>query len=53
MVWLLKIKFIIALKINFNGGQFYKKILKYGYDKNWEKILNKIVKFEIPNLSVC
>ena len=27
----LKIKFLIILKLNFNGGQFYKKILNFGY----------------------
>ena len=50
MVRFLKFKFLITiLKLNFNGGQFYKKILNFGYFKKWEKIHNKIVKFEIPN----
>ena len=26
MVWFLKFKFLIIIKLNFNGGQFYKKI---------------------------
>ena len=26
MAWFLKFKFLILLKINLNGGQFYKKI---------------------------
>ena len=28
---------------------FRKKLLNFGYFKKWEKIRNKIVKFEIPN----
>ena len=33
MVQFLKIKFQIILKLNFNGGQFYKKVLNFGYFK--------------------
>ena len=33
MAQFLKFKFPIALKFNFNGGQFYKEILKCGYFK--------------------
>ena len=29
----LKFKFLIILKFNFNGGQFSKKILNFGYFK--------------------
>ena len=32
-----KFKFPYALKFNFNGGQFYKLISKFGYLKKWEK----------------
>ena len=49
MVQFLKIKFQIALKFNFNGGQYCKKILNFGYFKKWEKIHYEIVKFEIPD----
>ena len=28
-----KIKFLIILKLNFNGGQFYEKTLNFGYFK--------------------
>ena len=49
MAQFLKTKFQIALKLNFNGGQFYEIISNFGYFKKWEKIHNKIVKFEIPN----
>ena len=30
MVRFLKIKFLIIIKLNFNGGQFYKKQDRYG-----------------------
>ena len=30
-------------------GQFHKNILNFGYFKKWEKIHNKIVKFENQN----
>jgi hypothetical protein len=33
MAWFLKLKFLLILKINFNGGQFYKKILNFRYYK--------------------
>ena len=41
IVWFLKFKFLIIIKLNFNGGQFYKKILNFDYFKNLE-ILHKI-----------
>ena len=47
MARFLKFKFLIIFKLNFNGGQFYKKILKFDYFKKM-KILHKI-KFEIKN----
>ena len=34
---------------DYNRGQFYTKIFKFGYFKNWEKINNKIIKFEVQN----
>ena len=34
-----KFKFLYALKLNFNGGQFCKYISKFGYFKKWEKII--------------
>ena len=47
IVRFLKFKFPIIIKLNFNGGQFYKKILNFDYFKKlW--ILHKI-KFEIKN----
>ena len=36
-----KIKFLLELKLNFNGGQFYNKILNFGYFK---KLANFAVK---------
>ena len=41
MAQFLKFKFLIILKLNFNGGQFYKNILNFGYFK---KIVNFAVK---------
>ena len=43
-----KIKFLIALKLNFNRGQL-KKLLNFDYFKKLEKIHNKIVNFKIEN----
>ena len=45
-----KFKFLFALKLNFNGGQFYKEIFNFSYFKKLEnKIMvgNKIVEFEV------
>ena len=43
-----KFKFLITLKLNFNGGQFYKKkTLNFGYFKKLKKSHNKIVKFAV------
>ena len=47
IVQFLKFKFLSIIKLNFNGGQFYKKILNFDYFKKIE-ILHKI-KFEIYN----
>ena len=33
MVRFFKFKFLIIIKLNFNGDQFYKKILKFDYFK--------------------
>ena len=33
IVRFLKFKFLFTIKLNFNGGQFYKKILNYDYFK--------------------
>ena len=33
IVQFLKFKFLFIIKLNFNGGQFYKKILNYDYFK--------------------
>ena len=33
MARFLKFKFLTILKLNFNGGQFYKKILNFDYFK--------------------
>ena len=47
IVQFLKFKFLSIIKLNFNGGQFYKKILNFDYFKKME-IVHKI-KFEIKN----
>ena len=47
MVWFLKFKFLIIIKLNFNGGQFYKKILHFDYFKNCK--FCRYIKFEIEN----
>ena len=47
IVQFLKFKFLSIIKLNFNGSQFYKKILNFDYFKKME-ILHKI-KFEIKN----
>ena len=47
IVQFLKFKFLTIIKLNFNGGQIYKKILNFDYFKKME-ILHKI-KFEIKN----
>ena len=39
MARFLKIKFLFIFKLNFNGGQFYKKILNFDY------VFQKIVNF--------
>ena len=50
MARFLKLKFQIILKINFNGGQFYQKIVnfRYVFQKN-SKFCSKI-NFEIENV---
>ena len=45
IVQFLKFKFLTIIKLNFNRGQFYKKILNFGYFKNC-KFYSEI-KFEI------
>ena len=37
-----KFKLLLALKSNFNGGQFYKEISKFDYFKKLEKSKNKV-----------
>ena len=32
----LKFKFLTIIKLNFNGGQFYNKILNFDYLKNYK-----------------
>ena len=41
MACFLKFKFLTVLKLNSNGGQFYKKIKKFGY---YKKIVNFALK---------
>ena len=36
IVRFLKIKFLTVIKLNFNGGQFYKKKLNFDYFKEFE-----------------
>ena len=52
MVQFLKFKFLIALKWNFNGGQFYEYVCKYQnlVISKSEKSHIKNVKFEVENL---
>ena len=45
MVWFLKFKFLFIIKLNFNGDQFYKKILNFDYFKTLQILHN--IKFEI------
>ena len=45
MARFLKFKFLFIYKLNFNGGQFYKKTLNFDYCKNCIEI-----KFEIENV---
>ena len=33
---------LFALQCNFNWGQFYIEILKFGYLKNWKKMQIKV-----------
>ena len=47
MVRFLKIKFLIMLKLNFNGGQFNKKILNSDYLKNCK--FCRCIKLKIKN----
>ena len=48
MAWFLKLKFLIILKINFNGGQLNKKYYILGISKN-SKFCSEI-NFEIENV---
>ena len=46
MAWFLKFKFLFIFKLNFNGGQFYKKTLNFDYFKklsklHWNKVWNR------------
>ena len=49
----LKLKFLLIIKLDFNGGQFYKKILNFAYLKSLKlKMVNICVeKFESKILS--
>ena len=47
MAQFLKFMYQITFKLYFNGGQFIKKILNYGYFKKLKKSHNKIVKFAV------
>ena len=47
-----KSKFLIALNLNFNGGQFYKGISKFGNFKMW-KNQNKIIMAEEMSSRFC
>ena len=39
MAQFLKLMFLIALKLNFNGGQFFTKLSIFGYLKKWKKFI--------------
>ena len=52
MVGFKKIKFPFVLEFNFNGGQFYKKNIRFRLFQKVGKIHNKIVKLEIPNFEL-
>ena len=47
MARFLKFKFLITLKLNFNGAQFYKRNIKFWLFQKVEKSHNKIVKFAV------
>ena len=53
MAWFSKFKFLFAIKLNFNGGQFYKEISNFGYFQKLEKIRLQFEKvehlFEVEN----
>ena len=51
MALFLKFKFLIAFKLNFNGGQLYKKYknIKFWLFRKMEISHNKIINFEVEN----
>ena len=42
MAQILRFKFLIAFKLNFNRGQFYNKIFNFGYFKKLKKVIIKL-----------
>ena len=52
MVQFLKFKFLNIIKLNFNGVQFYKKILNFNYFK---KIVNlaEILSLKLKMVNIC
>ena len=48
MARFLKFKFLFSYKLNFKGGQFYKKTLNFDYFKNSQNWIE--IKFEIENV---
>ena len=48
MARFLKFKFLFIFKLNFNGGQFYKKTLNFDYFKICQNCIE--IKFEIENV---
>ena len=49
MAWFFKFESLVALTLNFNRGQFYKKIYKnLFFSQKWKKV-NKIIKIEVEN----
>ena len=52
MVRFLKIKFLIILKLNFNGGQFYEKNIKFWL---FQKIVNfaDIYSLKLKMVNIC
>ena len=54
MARFLKFKFLIMLKLNFNGGKFKKYKLNFGYFNKLKKVIIKLkglqlIQFEIEN----
>ena len=52
IVRFLKNKFLTVIKLNFNGGQFYKKILNFDYLKKRKFCIKQSLKLKMVNICV-